>query len=126
MLELLGNASRWLVKPPMRIPLWLAEARDFVHGHFNDPLNLTQIAQTVGVHPTHLARAFKRHYQGSVGEYMRRLRLDWASKQLRTSEDSIAQIAAAAGFYDQSHFIHTFKRSTGFTPAEFRRETVNR
>ena len=123
MLELLGNASRWLVKPPVRVPPWLTQARDLVHSHFNDPLNLMGIAQMVGVHPTHLARAFKKHYRSTVGEYVRRLRLDWASKQLAESEDLIAEIAAAAGFYDQSHFIHTFKRFTGLTPAEFRAST---
>lgn len=120
MLELLGNASRWLVKPPVRVPPWLTQVRDLLHSHFNDSLNLMAIAQTVGVHPTHLARAFKQHYRSTVGGYIRRLRLEWASKQLADCHDSIATIAAAAGFYDQSHFIHTFKRFTGLTPAEFR------
>jgi AraC family transcriptional regulator len=120
MLELLGSASRWLVKPPVRVPPWLKAARDLLHSHFNDSLNLIAIAQVVGVHPTHLARAFKQHYRSTVGDYVRRLRLDWSSKQLADSDDSIAEIAVAAGFYDQSHFIHTFKRFTGLTPAEFR------
>lgn len=120
MLELLGNASRWLVKPPVRIPPWLKMARDLLHSQFNDPLTLLGIAQVVGVHPTHLARAFKQHYRSTVGDYVRQLRLDWASKRLAESEDSVAEIAAAAGFYDQSHFIHTLKRFTGLTPAEIR------
>lgn len=120
MLELLGNASRWLFKPAVRVPPWLKQTRDLLHGNFNDSLSLIAIAQVVGVHPTHLARAFKQHYRSTVGDYVRRLRLDWSSKQLVQSGDSIAEIAAAAGFYDQSHFIHTFKRFTGRTPAEFR------
>jgi len=120
MLELLGSASRWLIKPPVRVPPWLTQARDLLHSHFSDSLNLITIAQVVGVHPTHLARAFKQHYRSTVGDYVRRLRLDWSSKQLADSVDSIAEIAVAAGFYDQSHFIHTFKRFTGLTPAEFR------
>jgi AraC family transcriptional regulator len=120
MLELLGNASRWLVKPPVRVPAWLAQTRDLLHSHFNDSLNLLTIAQIAGVHPTHLARAFRQHYRYTVGDYVRRLRLEWASKQLVDTDNSIAEIAAASGFYDQSHFIHTFKRFTGLTPAEYR------
>ena len=120
MLEMLGHASRSLIKAPVRPPRWLAQARDLVHGRFNDSLNLVEIAHTVGVHPTHLARTFKKHYRTTVGEYVRRLRLDWATRQLSETEDSIAEIASAAGFYDQSHFSHLFKQHTGFTPAEFR------
>jgi len=120
MLELLGHASRSLIKTPIRPPSWLAQARDLLHGRFNDSLNLVDIANTVGVHPTHLARTFKKHYRTTVGEYVRRLRLDWATRQLSETEDSIAEIASSAGFYDQSHFSHLFKLHTGFTPAEFR------
>ena len=60
------------------------------------------------------------HYRTTVGEYVRRLRLDWATRQLSETEVSITEIALAAGFYDQSHFSHLFKQHTGFTPAEFR------
>jgi len=120
MLELLGHASRSLIKTPVRPPSWLMQARDLLHSQFNDSLNLDEIANIVGVHPTHLARTFKKHYRTTVGEYIRRLRLDWATRQLSQTEDSIAEIASAAGFYDQSHFSHLFKQHTGFTPAEFR------
>jgi len=120
MLELLGHASRSLIKPPVRLPGWLMQARDLLHGRFNDSLNLVEIANIVGVHPTHLARSFKKHYRTTVGEYLRRLRLDWATRQLSETEDSIAEIASAAGFYDQSHFSHLFKQHTGLSPAEFR------
>jgi len=120
MLELLGHASRSLVKTHVRLPGWLVQARDLLHGRFNDSLNLVEIANSVGVHPTHLARSFKRHYRTTVGEYLRRLRLDWATRQLSQTKDSISEIASAAGFYDQSHFSHLFKQHTGLTPAEFR------
>lgn len=120
MLEILGHASRSLFQTPIRPPHWLTQARELLHGRFNDSLNLVEIASTVGVHPTHLARTFKKHYRTTVGEYVRRLRLDWATRQLSETEDSIAEIALAAGFYDQSHFSNLFKEHTGFTPAEFR------
>jgi AraC family transcriptional regulator len=120
MLEMLGHASRSLVKMPVRPPGWLTEARDLLHGRFNGSLNLVDIANLVGVHPTHLARSFKKHYRTTVGEYLRRLRLDWATRRLSETQDSIAEIALAAGFYDQSHFSHLFKQHTGLTPAEFR------
>src|ERR1043165_535188 len=68
MLELLGQASRCVTKTPARAPHWLTQARDLLHGRFNDSLNLGEIANSVGVHPTHLARAFKKHFRSTVGE----------------------------------------------------------
>ena len=43
---------------------------------------LTELANAVGVHPTHLARAFRARYGTSVGEYGRRVRLAWAAAEL--------------------------------------------
>lgn len=39
-------------------------------------------------------------------------------------EQSIAHIAAESGYYDQSHFIKEFKRFTGFTPEQYRKEIL--
>ena len=125
MLEMLGHASRSLTKSPVHAPRWMMQTRELLQGRFNDSLNLADIANAVGVHPTHLARTFKKYYRTTVGEYLRGRRLDWATRQLSESEDSIAEIASAAGFYDQSHFSHLFKQHTGFTPAEFRKRGID-
>jgi AraC-like DNA-binding protein len=55
-----------------------------------------------------------------VGEYIRRLRLDYAMQELAQSAKAIAEVALEVGFYDQSHFTHAFKLHTGMTPAQFR------
>jgi len=121
LLEMLGQASRSLYSPPLQAPAWLRRTRDLCQARFADPLTLVEIARVVGAHPTHLARAFKKHYGTTVGEYIRRLRLDWAATQLANTEDSIADIATAAGFYDQSHFSHNLKKHLGVSPLEFRK-----
>jgi AraC family transcriptional regulator len=119
-LEMLGTATRSLITAPVTVPQWLRNSRDLLHEHFAEQLTLSDIAKTVGAHPTHLARSFKKHYGTTVGEYIRRLRLDWAATQLANTDDTIAEIAAAAGFYDQSHFSHSLKKYLGVSPLEFR------
>ena len=101
-------------------PKWLKQVRDFLHSNFGDQLNLTQIATEAGVHPVHLAREFRKHYRTTLGEYLREVRVAYASEQLLTSDDPQAKIASAAGFADQSHFSRTFKRLRGTTPGKFR------
>jgi AraC family transcriptional regulator len=120
-LELLARAARHNPEAGSSPePRWLRQARELIHEQFTQPLGLSQIAESVGVHPAHLARMFRRYYKCSVGDYLRRLRLDTAAEELIRSDKSLAEIAQAAGFYDQSHFTHSFKRHIGLTPTEFR------
>ncbi len=102
------------------IPKWLERARQFLQAHFCDSFTVDDLARVVGAHPAHLARSFRRHYGCSIGEYTRRLRIDYACRELSASDAALAEIALSAGFYDQGHFSRTFKRLTGTTPARFR------
>lgn len=110
------NPNRLLKKEP----IWLKQAREFIHAEFSQSFGLAQVAKAVGVHPAHLAKVFRLHYRCTLGEYVRRLRLERAEDELGKSDKPISQIALDAGFYDQSHFTNHFKLRNGLTPSEFR------
>lgn len=121
MLELFAAVARGLVqREENKIPRWLERAREKLHDSFDEATSLQTIAESAGVHPVYLARQFRRFYHTSVGDYVRQLRIEKASRQLSNTNLTISEIALAAGFYDQSHFSNVFKKQTGFTPAEFR------
>jgi AraC family transcriptional regulator len=101
-------------------PRWLRQARDLLHARFSESLNFSEVAGTMGVHPVHLAREFRRHFRCTPGEYVRRLRVESAARALSHSDAPLAQIGLAAGFSHQAHFCRVFKRHTGMTPSEFR------
>lgn len=124
-LELLAQLAR-LPNPPgprasRRPPRWLGQARDILHDRYSDQLRVADVASAVGVHPVHLTRLFRLHYGAPVGAYLRGLRLTWAAGMLSDSNETIAQIAFQAGFFDQSHFTRVFKRQFGLTPLAYRR-----
>jgi AraC family transcriptional regulator len=126
-LELLTEAGRHSISPPeAHHPRWLREARDLLHDRFTEDLSLQEIAVTVGIHPTHLARTFRRCYGCTVGDYLRQLRIRQASHALATSNESLCQIALDAGYSDQSHFASAFKREIGLTPGQYRKTTQDR
>jgi AraC family transcriptional regulator len=118
-LQLLSTAGR--AEPrPVRRGCWILDARELLHERAPVALTLSELAQAVGVHPTHLARSFRREYGVTVGQYARGLRLDWASAQLALPDVSLAEVAADAGFADQSHFTRAFRAYAGVTPGRYR------
>jgi AraC family transcriptional regulator len=120
-LELLVEISRCSGRPAERQPpRWLQQVVDLLHTEFAETLRLDDMATRVGVHPVHLARVFRRYRHCTVGDYLRKVRVEFACHQLLGSNTPLAEIALAAGFGDQSQFCRIFKRLMGQTPGEFR------
>ena len=121
MLEIIAEVSRrHLEKSSQTAPLWLRRARNILRETISDSPSLENLAKAVGVHPVSLAREFRRCYHCTVGEYLRRLRIEAACRELARPELPLSVVAANAGFYDQSHFANTFRRYTGITPSQYR------
>ena len=104
-------------------PRWLEQVKEMLHESVSSPPSLETLAKATGVHPVYLAREFRKRFHCTVGEYLRQLRVEVACRQMSATTTSLADIATASGFYDQSHFSNTFKRYTGMTPAEYRMMT---
>jgi len=102
-----------------RTPRWLKDVVDILRAEFHRPFSLAAIAQRVGAHPVHVARAFRHAHRMTMGQYVRNLRVDYAMKAL-AREDALSDIAARAGFSDQSHLGRVFRAATGMTPRQFR------
>lgn len=122
LLEILADCARYALAPGATpaVPRWLRSAREYVESNFLRSLSLAEIAQTAGVHRVHLAREFRRHFSMTVGEYLRRKRVEHACRLVSTTRDSLADVAVACGFSDQSHFCATFRHHIGLTPGRFR------
>jgi AraC family transcriptional regulator len=120
-LELLAATGRTAEPAPAPPPRWLTAATDYLHAHFRDSVVLAEVARVVGVHPAHLARVFRQHKGATIGDYLRELRVDAARRQLSSSDQPLSEIAADAGFSDQSHFSRLFRAATGHTPGAYRR-----
>ncbi len=118
-LELTAQAVR--IDDDTARPVWLPRVLERLHDAPEATPSLGELATLAGVHPAHLARAFKRCYGVSVGEYQRKLRIELACRALRDPSRSITEIAAEAGFCDQSHFARVFNKFTGQTPSAYRR-----
>lgn len=121
-LELLAESSRATLQRGRagQPPRWLERAREMLRERLTEAPALSEIAAQVGVHRAHLAHEFRRFYGTTAGEYLRRIRIEQAARVVAETDLPLSEVAAAAGFYDQSHFSNAFKRATGSTPAQYR------
>jgi AraC family transcriptional regulator len=95
---------------------------EYIEEHLDAGPTLEQLAAVAGLSPYHFARQFKRATGLPPHQYVIARRVERAKQLLQTgSAFSLAEVAAHAGFSDQSQFSHHFKRLVGVTPGQFRR-----
>ena len=108
---------------------WLAGARDpatgnalaLLHKDPSHPWTITELARKVGLSRTRLAERF-RHFLGeSPMAYLAHWRLKLGAEILASSDESVAQVAAAVGYGSEASFNRAFKRAYASPPAQFRR-----
>lgn len=99
---------------------WVDDAAEILRARFREPPSPRELAAEVGVHPAHLARAFRARFGESLGSYVRCVRLDWAADRLVRTNVALARIACEAGFADQSHFTRSFAARFGVAPGRYR------
>lgn len=122
-LHLLAQIYRRRRQLPQSLPTWLGYADELIRERFTERLSLAKVAKAVHVHPVHMAREFRRHYHCTVGEQIRRLRIEYACEKLTNTSSTLSNIALSAGFSDQSHFTGAFKKLIGTAPSHYRRST---
>jgi len=92
--------------------------------HFRENPSLAETAAHVGFTPSYFSAVFKREMGEGFGQYLDRLRFDYARKLLLHTEMSVAQVCRESGFEDYPNFIRRFKTRFGDAPLEWK--TKNR
>lgn len=87
-------------------------------------VSLEEAAAQAHLSPSYFSRLFRQRTGRTFSDYLTRLRVEHAKRLLCSPETDMAEIAAQAGFYDQSHFTHAFKGVTGLTPGAYRRRRL--
>jgi AraC-like DNA-binding protein len=119
--ERLEQQLRREVSPPpsARDPGLADRLRDLLDSRVVAGLTLDEAAELLHAHPTHLVRAFTRRHGMPPHRYLTGRRIDLARRLLLEGQRP-AEVAAAAGFYDQSHLNRHFIRMIGISPARYR------
>ncbi len=95
---------------------------EFIEGHLAEEISLADLAQLVNLSPYHFARAFKESFGVPPHRYHIARRMARAKDLLETPALSVTQIGIEIGFRETSSFSVAFRKFTGVTPSDFRRQ----
>ncbi len=96
--------------------------REHIDAHLAADLSLAALASLVALSPHHLAHTFSEVVGQPLHQYVLARRLEEAMRLLRQGGRSVAEVARAVGFADQSHLARQFKRRFGLSPAAVGKE----
>src|SRR6266487_971784 len=102
-------------------PAALRRVQLFVEANLELAIHLTDLAGRAALSLHHFARAFKMSAGLTPRAFVEERRIERAKQLINETHHSLADIAVECGFGTQSRLTTTFKRRTGFTPAEYRR-----
>lgn len=101
---------------------WVRDVERVLQEDYGRRITLAELSNTTRLHPSSLARGFRLETGVTIGDYLNRIRVQHACRLIAEQSSSLADIADACGFADQSHMTRVFKSITGIAPGGLRRD----
>ncbi len=125
----IGTATvYWRAQKKMAAANWYEPIRKAIahlNRHYTEDVSVAELANVAHYSPAQFRRLFKEVTQMSPSDYIASVRINAAKTLLKTTDRRICDIAVDIGFFDHSHFIRTFRRIVGRTPARYRKENLS-
>ncbi|WP_123039652.1 response regulator [Cohnella candidum] len=101
----------------------IAKVKEFIRERYGDDgLSLQHAAEHVCVSPSHLSKVFSQETGQTFIECLTQTRIRKAMELLQTTNDRTYEIAYSVGYGDAHYFSNLFKKTTGLSPREYRRQ----
>ena len=119
-LQLGDEANRAMLESHGADPSSVKAAKQYIHDHLSEKIQLNEVAEVVGVGSFQLCRLFKKHTEITMTEYVNRQRIEKARNKLQLPGLQISETAYDVGFTSLSQFNRIFLKYTGESPSEYR------
>lgn len=107
---------------PQNISKTVRMAVEYVTVHYKESIGLNDAAEAAGVNSTYLSYLFSQEMGIGFSNYLLNLRIQCAKKLLEESSLKIRQVAEKSGFNDYHYFSKVFKKMTGVSAAQYRKD----
>ena len=104
------------------ISLSIRKTLDYINEHYNQNITLNDMAEYNGISPYYLSRLFTKETGKNFVDYVNEVRIKKAKELLREDNYKYYEIAEMVGINDSHYFSKIFKKYTGITPSEYKRE----
>jgi len=122
LVELLCSLWEWRATSVNQYSELINKVKLYIEAQYNNnQLSLQDIAKHVGISSSHLSKIFSQETKLTITEYITQTRMYKAMVLLKTTHFKTSQIAFEVGYQDQHYFSNTFKKFTGMSPIEFRK-----
>ncbi len=111
-----------IIRKQNRYPKTVTMCLDYIYDNLHRKITLEQLAELVKLSPTYLSKLFHKEVGITVSAYITKRRIETAENMLKFSDYSCLEISDYLCFSSESHFIHAFKKHTGYTPKNYREQ----
>ncbi|WP_422657797.1 response regulator [Paenibacillus sp. EC2-1] len=122
---ILDNISRTIMTPSDHTgSLYVQKAKEYVSKHFNEKITLTEVSETLYLHPAYFSAIFKEETGQNFIDYINEVRVQKAAELLRKDEYRIKEISYIVGFQSESYFNRVFKKIKQISPLQYKKKFV--
>lgn len=107
-----------------RNALVMAHVRKYMEDNYMFDLSLDSVSEILHISPAYLSAQFKKYQKMNFLDCLTELRINAAKQLLTDPLRSAAEVASMVGYEDASYFARAFKKRTGMTPTQYRREAA--
>lgn len=98
---------------------------DYIRVHYAEKLTLQQLADKAGLSTSYLSGHFSKEAGMTISSYVRKTRINHAKLLLQYMTIPVTEIAYQCGYQDISYFIKEFRKETGCSPVEYRKNVLS-
>ena len=92
----------------------------YIEGHFAEKISIEELADQFALSRRSFIRRFKKATSNTPLEYIQRVKVEAAKKQLESSTENINEVMYQVGYADSKSFRQLFKKITGLSPLAYR------
>ena len=120
--ELSQIVEEMVIQEDEKEPPRIKKAKRYIHDHLDDDLSLDDVANSVNWSAYYFSRMFKKATGLNFVDYVARVRIDQAKKLLLNPHLNVSEIAYEVGFQSITHFNRVFRKLTGTSPTDYRKQ----
>lgn len=98
----------------------IKKAQEFIESNFQEKITVDQLADMLAIGRRNLERRFKKATSNTIAEYIQRVKIEAAKKNLESNHKNITEVMYDVGYSDVKAFRTTFKKITGLSPTDYK------